>query len=177
MIMKKAKYFLVLLALVMVMTAGIGRAWAYFTTYASAKGVIPITLGDKTEIKEEFSRWEKRVTIVSDANSEPVYIRAKAFGSGSYPLVYSGEGWTIGEDGYYYYNEIVPGGGHTSVLSVKIENVPTEDVEDGTSFNVIVIYESTPVMYREDGTPYADWTVILDNGTSESGGSAQKEGE
>lgn len=174
--MKKAKYSLVLLALVMVMTAGIGKAWAYFTTYASAEGSITITLGDETEITEEFSNWEKRVTITSNEDSEPVYIRAKAFSSSSYPLVYSGDGWTLGEDDYYYYNEIVPGGGKTSVLSVKIENVPTEKVEDGTSFNVVVVYESTPVMYREDGTPYADWSVVLDNGTSQSGG-AQKEGE
>ena len=44
-------------------------------------------------------------------------------------------------------------------------------------FNVVVIYESTPVMYREDGTPYADWNVVLDNGTSQSGSAVQKEGE
>ena len=160
----------------MVMTAGIGKAWAFFTTYASAEGSITITLGDETEITEEFSNWEKRVTITSNADSEPVYIRAKAFGSGNYPLVYSGNGWSLGEDDYYYYSEIVPGGGQTSVLSVKIENVPEEDLEDGTSFNVVVVYESTPVMYREDGTPYADWNVVLDDGTSEFGGT-QKEGE
>ena len=75
------------------------------------------------------------------------------------------------------YNEIVPGGGKTSVLSVKIENVPEADLENGTMFNVVVIYESTPVMYREDGTPYADWNVVLDNGTSQSGSAVQKEGE
>jgi len=69
------------------------------------------------------------------------------------------------------------GGGKTSVLSVKIENVPEADLENGTMFNVVVIYESTPVMYREDGTPYADWNVVLDNGTSQSGSAVQKEGE
>lgn len=177
MMMKKAGYSIAFLAFVMVMTAGVGKAWAYFTTYASAAGGITITLGDETEIEEEFSNWEKRVTITSDADSEPVYIRAKAFGSGSYPLTYSGDGWALGDGDYYYYSEIVPGGGETSVLSVKIENVPEANLENGTMFNVVVIYESTPVMYREDGTPYADWNVVLDNGTSQSGGAAQKEGE
>ena len=177
MMMKKAGYSIAVLAFLMVMTAGVGKAWAYFTTYASAAGGITITMGDETEIEEEFSNWEKRVTITSDADSEPVYIRAKAFGSGSYPLTYSGEGGAAGEGDYYYYSEIVPGGGKTSVLSVKIENVPEADLENGTMFNVVVIYESTPVMYREDGTPYADWNVVLDNGTSQSGGTAQKEGE
>ena len=92
MMMKKAGYSIAVLAFLMVMTAGVGKAWAYFTTYASAEGGITITLGDETEIEEEFSNWEKRVTITSDADSEPVYIRAKAFGSGSYPLTYSGSG-------------------------------------------------------------------------------------
>ena len=27
---------------------------------------------------------------------------------------------------------------------------------------MIVIYESTPVKYKEDGTPYADWTTVLE---------------
>lgn len=34
--------------------------------------------------------------------------------------------------------------------------------EDGESFNVIVIYESTPVRYDENGEPYADWSETLD---------------
>lgn len=174
--MKKAKYSLFLLALAMVMTAGVGKAWAYFTTYASAAGSIAISMGDETEIEEEFSNWEKRVTITNKPDSEPVYIRAKAFGGGGYSLVYGGEGWELKEEGYYYYDKIVQGGESTSVLSVKIENVPETDVKDGTAFNVVVIYESTPVMYHEDGTPYADWNVVLDDGTS-SFGEAQKEGQ
>ena len=176
-ISRKAEYFLLFLVFALILGAGAGRAWAYVTTYAEAAGTVTLHMGDETTIEEEFSNWEKRVTITSDADSEPVYIRAKAFGSGSYPLVYSGDGWSAGEGDYYYYNDIVPGGKATNPLSVKIEHVPADDVEDGTAFNVIVIYESTPVLYREDGTPYADWDIVLDNGTSETGGSAQKGGE
>ena len=54
MMMKKAGYSIAVLAFLMVMTAGVGKAWAYFTTYASAEGGITITLGDETEIEEEF---------------------------------------------------------------------------------------------------------------------------
>lgn len=173
--MKKAGCFIVFLALIMAVTAGSGRAWAYFTTYASAEGGITIALGDRTEIEEKFSNWEKRVTITSDPDSEPVYIRAKAFGSGSYPLTCGGEGWSDGGDGYYYYDKILSGGEETSVLSVKIGNVPENDVEDGTMFNVVVIYESAPVEYRDDKTPYADWGAVLDNGISQSGGGNKEE--
>ena len=38
---------------------------------------------------------------------------------------------------------------------------------DQGSFNVVVIYETTPVLYREDGTPYADWSAKVDAKTVE----------
>ena len=63
--------------------------------------------------------------------------------------------WTLGDDGYWYYSEpLVPG--ETSeelVISIKIPE------ELAASFNVTVIQESTPVLYGEDGLPYADWTL------------------
>ena len=46
----------------------------------------------------------------------------------------------------------------TAVLKIQILHVPEEDVKQGTNFNVVVVYESTPVLYDEDGNPYADWT-------------------
>ena len=73
-----------------------------------------------------------------------------------------------GSDGYYYYTPIVNAGETTTILKVLIGNVP-EDVKEGDEFNVIVIYETTPVQYREDGTPYADWSVKLTTGTTEGG--------
>lgn len=176
MIMKRIRYYLAFFALAGVMTAGIGRAWAYFTTYAEAQGSIAIELGDETEIEERFSGWVKHVTVTSEEGSEPVYIRAKAFGGGRYSLTYSGEGWSEGTDGYYYYDGMVPGGGKTTELSVSIGNIPEEELKDNLTFNVIVIYESTPVMYNEDGTPYADWNAVLDTGST-SPDSGQKEGE
>ncbi len=37
-------------------------------------------------------------------------------------------------------------------------------------FNVVVIYESTPVKYHEDGSAYTiqetDWTELLDSGST-----------
>ena len=46
MIMKRIRYYLAFFALAGIMTAGIGRAWAYFTTYAEAQGSIAIELGE-----------------------------------------------------------------------------------------------------------------------------------
>ena len=113
------------------------------------------------------------MVIENVESSEPVYIRARAFCGSQYTLVYSGEGWTQGSDGYYYYGNIVNGGASTGRLDIRIENIPA-DPEEMERFNVVVIYESTPVKYHEDGSPYTveetDWSELLDTGSTVSGG-------
>ena len=180
--MKNRKYYpkvLALAAACTVASAGIGTAWSYFTTYAEAAGGYTIHLGDRTEIREDFTDWTKHVAISNEESSEPVYIRVRAFSGSQYTIVYSGEGWTLGSDGYYYYNNIVNGGGTTGVLNLKIEGIP-EEPEAMESFNVVVIYESTPVKYHEDGSPYTvqetDWDEILDTGSTESTGGTEPAG-
>ena len=168
--MKRLNYVLCAAVLVLVLSMGIGSAWAYFTTYAEARGGYTIELGGKTELREEFSAWTKHVAITNAPDSVPVYIRAKAFCGSQYELVYMDESgkWSPGADGFYYYSDPVAGGETTAELQILIDNVPV-DVNTGDSFNVIVVYESTPVQYHADGTPYADWNVVLDTGTSEGG--------
>ncbi len=159
--MKKTKYLLTLLAAGTILTAGIGQAMAYFTTYVEAEGSFTIKLGDETTIIENFENWEKELIVGNEEGSEPVFIRAKAFyAPDTLELTYRGEGWSKGSDDYYYYNTWLESGEGTKSLYIKIENIP-QDVAKGDVFNVIVIYESTPVLYKEDGTPYADWTSEL----------------
>lgn len=159
--MKKTKYLLTLLAAGTILTAGIGQAMAYFTTYVEAEGNFTIRLGDETKIVEKFENWVKELKVSNEEGSEPVFIRAKAFyAPDTLTLEYSGDGWSLGEDSYYYYNVPVNAGEATESLNVAINNIPT-DVAKGDVFNVIVIYESTPVLYHEDGTAYADWNSEL----------------
>ena len=160
--MKKTKYLLTLLAAGTILTAGIGQAMAYFTTYVEAEGNFTIHLGDETTITETFTNWTKTLTIKNEEGSEPVFVRAKAFyAPESLTLTYTGEGWSKGDDDYYYYNVVLGGGESAKPLEVKIENIPI-DVAKGDVFNVIVIYESTPALYDETGeNPYADWTSEL----------------
>lgn len=174
--MKKAKYLLTLLAAGTILTAGIGQAMAYFTTYVEAEGNFTIRLGDETKIVEKFENWVKELRVSNEEGSEPVFIRAKAFyAPDTLELTYSGEGWSKGDtDDYYYYNIPVNAGETTESLSVAIKNIP-QDVAKGDVFNVIVIYESTPVLYHEDGTAYADWnSELVVTGRTES--SANPEG-
>lgn len=166
--MKKTKYFLTLLAATTIVSAGIGKAWAYFTTYTEASGGYRIDLGDETRITEGFEDWTKHVEISSEEGSEPVYIRARAF-CAEYPLEYVSptRKWIqhpTSPDDYWYYTDILNGGDTTNVLDIKIKDVPKEDKEHpenspeiGDRFNVIVIYESIPVKYKPDGTAYRPW--------------------
>ena len=49
---------------------------------------------------------------------------------------------------------------------MEIKNVP-EEVTEPESFNVVVVYETTPVQYDAEGNPYADWELVLE---TEEGG-------
>ena len=175
----KTSYVIAAMALTAVMTAGIGQAWAYFTTYAQAEGGYPIHLGDRTEITEEFSDWTKHVAVTSDPESAPAYVRVKAFSGSLYTLEYSSAvsgDWTPGDDGYYYYNKILNGGETTTGLNISIGGIP-EDAEDGDTFNVVVIYESTPVRYDSAGAEYADWNALADTGRIDANGSGSVQGD
>lgn len=169
--MKHKNILLAAVACMLILSAGAGSAWAYFTTYTQASGGYQIRLGSRSTAEEEVGDWTKHVTVSNDgASNQPVYIRAKAFSGSRYELTYSSAGnkWNPGEDDYYYYSDIVEPGAATEALDIRIHGVPGE-VKGGDSFNVVVVYESTPVCYQEDGTPYADWNQILENGTTEGG--------
>ena len=168
--MKRLNIILSGLLLVMILCTSIGTAMAYFTANTEAEGAVPLTLGDREEIEEEFQDWVKHVTITSQEDSEPVYIRAKVFYSVASGLTadVGGKGWSAGDDGYYYYGKIVKEKESTTSLDVAIGNIP-KDAKEGDEFNVVVIYESAPVRYKADGTAYADWEHLLDTGTEEGG--------
>ena len=152
-----------------VLTPGIGSASAYFTTYTGAAGGRTLQGGSNPDIEETFSGWTKTVTVSNSEGSRPVYVRVRAFSGNAYTLQYRDDSgrWTAGEDGYYYYGDIVNAGEVTAPISVGIDGIP----EEGGSFNVAVIYESTPVQYREDGSAYADWEIRLETlGTTDTVG-------
>lgn len=136
---------------------------AYFTTYVTAKGGYDLTWHKET-IKEEFGDWTKVITISSETDSIPVYVRARAFAGSTYSLTYEGEQWTQRQDGYFYYQNALYGGKTTDELKVKIDKVPLRP-DEGANFNVIVIYETVPAQYGEDGKMIApdaaDWSKIL----------------
>ena len=168
---KRTGALLAALTLVVALTTAVGTTFAYFTTHALAKGTIEVTLHDRTEINEGFDNKTKHVVIANnpgaDGKSQAVFVRAKAFSGTTYPIVYSGDAaWSPGADGYYYYATPLAPGEKTTQLDVEI-TFPTG--VNGDQFNVVVVYETTPVLYDETGKPYANWDFILDNGNLEGG--------
>lgn len=172
--MKKKTVFLLALSVILVTALTMNSTLAYFTTYAEAKGGYVLKLGGGPNMEEDFYSWVKRVVITNDG--QPVYVRAKAFAGSDIKLEYTGEGWGKNpydqtDDYYYYYptdavKGIVEQGGQTTELEIHI-TLPEKYIEptEGDSFNVIVIYECTPVQYDEDGNPSADWSLSLKGGT------------
>lgn len=163
------KKSLCLAAVALTLTAGIsaGTAMAYFTTYTEASGGVTLNMGfSETIPKEDFSNWTKHVSVENTGDYD-CYVRVKALAGSKYQdgLQYSDSDgkWTPGEDGYYYYSDPIAPGESTSVLDIRIDSK-----ESDASFNVVVVQESTKVLYNENNEPYADWTKIED--TSETTG-------
>ena len=166
---KLSKKSLCLAAVALTLTAGIsaGTAMAYFTTYSEASGGVTLNMGfSETIPKEDFSNWTKHVSVENTGDYD-CYVRVKALAGSKYQdgLQYSDSDgkWTPGEDGYYYYSDPIAPGESTSVLDIRIDSK-----ESDASFNVVVVQESTKVLYNENNEPYADWTQIAD--TSETTG-------
>ena len=139
--------------------SSVGDANAYFTTYVIAKG--GYSWRHSESLNDDVKEWDKYVSVTSKEGSIPVYVRVKGFAGSKYTLTYLGDGWTNNiSDGYYYYNEALEGGKTTSSLRVAISDIPSSP-EDGENFNVVVIYETIPIQYDDDGNMVepikADW--------------------
>ena len=160
--MNKRKWLLALLALVMILTAAIQPAMAYFTTYTRAKGGYTVYRDATTTIDEQYEDWVKYVTITS-VDGEPVFVRARAYTGSEFSLHYEGDNWSDGGDGWWYYALPLEKGQSAAVLKVYIDEVPINP-ENDLGFDVAVVYESTVALYKPDGSAYAKFDEVLDQG-------------
>jgi hypothetical protein len=156
---------ILLLALMLVAASGLNTATAYFTSHTASSGGQELSIDmPPSEPDEDVDPIEmtKRLTVTNDSKF-PVFVRARAYAPDDITLVISGSGWSLGSDGWYYYDSPIDPQAKTAELLVKIENVPA-DAEDGDNFNVVLVYEVTRVRYNDDGSEYADWDSELIRG-------------
>lgn len=161
------------IAIMLIMSATMGSTWAYFTSYAKAKGGVTLKLGHQEEVDEDLNQWEKVINLTSTADSNEVYLRVRSF-CAEYEVSYgNSQNWKDGGDGWMYYTKTLAPGASLSQsgdeLKAKIKDVPdvhSEGVEVGDVFNVIVVYESMEVQYDADGNKLsameADWSRELE---------------
>ena len=172
--MKRKSILTAILALALLAAVAIEPAVAYFTASATNTGAVTIDVGNRTKIDEpDVVDWVKHIVVTAKDDSVPVYVRARAYSGSTYPLEYvvpEGSKWTEGDDGWWYYEDILNAGESTEEeFLVQITNVP-KDAVDGNTFNVSVVSEDVPVLYDEDGNPYADWTLTYKDLNAEEGG-------
>ena len=137
-------------------TLAVGSAMAYFTTYSTAGGGVTMNMGfTETIPNEEVDENGKHITITNTGDYD-CFVRVKAFAPVDLTYNAPDGGWTDGGDGYWYYGEVLPAGETTGKELNITYKFPSGD-EKPDEFNIVVIEECTPVLYQEDGTPYADW--------------------
>lgn len=168
-----------IIAIMLIMSAVMGSAWAYFTSYSRAKGSVALKLGHEEHIIEDLQGWQKILDIESTEDSNPVYLRMRAY-CAEYDVTYdNNKNWTGKKaDGWIYYEKALQPGKTLSnpdgddktddsdALLAKIEYKEDPELKDGKTFNVIVVYESTEVQYDEQGNMIdadkADWSRPVD---------------
>lgn len=146
-------------------------AWAYFTDTHEANGTIRIRVEPTTTIEEKYVAGQKTVVIRNlDTSDTPVFVRARVYASDVFTTNISAvNGWRDGDDGWYYYNKPLDVGDDTAPFVIDIPELLVEnpdaiidDLKVEANYNVIVIYESTPVQHKADGTEFANWDLKRD---------------
>lgn len=149
---------LVAAATVICLVAVAGTAFAYFTDYVAANGSKTLNLEYSTETKEELDGLDKHITMTNTGNTE-VFVRVQLFyGEGSnqnvtvtVPGEGTGEGWSqdAADSHVWNYAGTLAPGQSTSQLVVDV--TANETIKD---YNIVVIGQTSPVLYDENNDPY-----------------------
>jgi hypothetical protein len=184
--MKRKALLAASLVVALVLGMSIVPAGAYFTDSSEANGGVDVTITPSTDIREWYKEGVKHVVISNDPEAtSAVYVRAGVFTTAKVAISSDNNSWTgpsnesdwVGPTGYgwFYFNKILQPGdfagspdpsnpnGDELTVDITFPTVKSPDKPDGAiegdNFNVIVMYEATPVLYDADGNPYADWSL------------------
>ena len=172
--MKRKALLVASLVVALVLGMGIIPAGAYFTDSDTANGGVEVTVTPTTDIQEWIKEGVKHVVISnSEEATTAVYVRVGVFTSLKVDI--SGTGWSgpVGPNwvgpagnGWFVYDQILEPGDKTDnelLVDITFPEVKSDEKPDGAvegdNANVIVLYESTPVLYDTNGNPYADWSL------------------
>ena len=152
---KTMKKILITFMIIAVFLISVPSAMAYFTTYARVKGTKPVKLKEVVEFKEEDTSGNKHVVITANADSDPIYVRLRAYSSSEIMSLlkykYTEGQWTE-VDGWYEYYQVLKAG-ESAVMDIEINKTNIENAQ----FNVVVVYEYIPAISDGNGGYVKDW--------------------
>ena len=160
--MNRRNKMILLLMIVLTFMISVPKTLAYFSTYVQAKGTVPVALKEVVKFKEDDISGNKRVTITADTDSDPIFVRVKAYASSEImdllEYKYSDGEWTE-TDGWYEYNKVLLAG-ESAVIDIEINKVDIELKQ----FNVVVVYEYIPAISDGNGGYIKDWAADWETG-------------
>ena len=134
------------------------KVYAYFYDSNSAYGSIPVLLESTEAISTvTFNNNESHIIIqnVSDVEN---YVRIKIFSPVSVTLL--GDNWVYNnEDGYYYFQSVIKEGENANEINLNLDS----STAINNKFNIIIVTETTNVLYDDKDSPYADWEFSIYN--------------
>ena len=156
--MNKKNKLILLLMVALAFMIGVPKTLAYFSTYVQVKGTAPVVLKEVVEFKEEDIGGNKRVVIKADSDSDPIYVRIRAYASSEIAdlisYIYETGEWKMTADGWYEYQQVLMAGDE-AWMDIEIDKINIEL----TQFNVIVVYEYIPAISDGNGGYVKDWTA------------------
>lgn len=151
--------------LLIVISFPVRNALAYFTDYEVVQGKADVSMKWETEIREQLTENNGQLITVRNTGSTNTVVRAQVIGSAEYTSVYAakeeGSKWQRGNDGWWYYSEILEPGKETDeglIAVIAADKLPEYDVQ------ITAVHESARVLY-ENGSikipagwqPPAEW--------------------
>lgn len=150
---KSKKAIIALVAIVLTISVSAGFTWAYFSDYTKAEGDAVLHLTGQTELTEIPGEDSKTIKI-TNMSEEPVDMvtRACVLGPDEF-RPYEAQGkhphWVQGQDGWWYYDQVLKKGESTESLTIKW-TIPTNTAIE--NYDVGVLHESAVARYQEDGS-------------------------
>lgn len=152
MLKKNNKTLIAIIAVIMTLSVSAGFSLAYFSDFTQAAGRASLHLSGQTELTEYFAGNSKTISV-TNTSEEPVDMvtRIKVAGPSAFEYTYDQTGsahWVEGDDGWWYYDRVLPQGKSTGDLTVSWE-IPKDNKDD--DYDITVLHESFAAKYDEEG--------------------------
>lgn len=152
------KTALIAAAVTLTASLSVGSALAYFTTYCTAEGAYTMKMGfPDTDLEEHVDEEGKHIWVENTGEYE-AFVRVKVFAPENLNVSFNpSNGWEYHmDDDYWYYSPVLQADGKTTELLVSytfpVDEAPNDEIDTRPDeFNIVVIYESVPVLYNENG--------------------------